>query len=158
MASLDELDQPRHWAEPDQRLEEPRKGQDPTFHPVAPAWFAAMSWEQLADWPNRAAGRWMRSRSWWLLLPVLTGSIVWGAGGGAAATGAAGLITAIIGLWLLSESLLLSDGDAAYLSTWGGGENRYLIVRRDRRRAYFSLVIVTLGLGLHVVTLLVAAF
>jgi len=137
--TIDELD------EPVLALGDGTRG-EAVFRSRAPAAFDRMTPEQREGWPRRAAVRWMRRRAWLVVMPIAVGVGLQLAGRPwPSAVAAAGLVLDIIGVWLLAEGLLLSDDDAAYLSTMGALGRRHLLARRDRYQTQFALVIVTLG-------------
>jgi hypothetical protein len=59
--------------------------------------------------------------------------------------GTIGLLLDILGVWLLAEGLLLSDEDAAFLSTHEASGKDYLLRQRDRQQAQFGLTVATVG-------------
>ena len=48
-------------------------------------------------------------------------------------------------MWLLAEGLLLTDEDAASLSTYGAMGKDHLLAMRNRRQTLFGLAVATVG-------------
>jgi hypothetical protein len=96
--TLDELDRP-YTVE-----------REPPYPPVTmPAQFDAMTDERRRGWPNRVVAHWALGRSWLAVLPILIGPAAWWLTGSVpTGIGAAGLVLDIIGVWLLTEGLILS--------------------------------------------------
>ena len=59
--------------------------------------------------------------------------------------GTIGLLLDVLGGWLLAEGLLLSDEDAAFLSTYEASGKDHLQRQRDRQQAQFGLPVATVG-------------
>lgn len=101
MSRLDELDR-RYVIEGDPVRDVPRQ--------VWPAHFEDMTPEELAGWPTRGTGRWARERLPWLLpAAAIAGGVGFWTGSVPVATGVLGLMCDVLGVWMLTEGLLLTD-------------------------------------------------
>jgi hypothetical protein len=126
MATLSELDRPHAVDSEYQRLEDER-GEQPGWEVTAPSFFPAMTWEQQDAWPTRQARRWILRRLLWTALgPIAGGCVAWFGWPLYVSIGVAGFTLDAIGIFLLAESVLLSDDDARFVSTWAAMPTRHL--------------------------------
>ena len=90
-------------------------------------------------------------------MPLLAGLTAWQVTGSVATgLGAAGLVLDIIGVWLLTEGLTLSDTEAEYFGSHGRLGNERYLAKRNSRQARIGLVVAVFGFILQGVGLVAA--
>ncbi len=112
-----------------------------------PAHFHDMTDEQLRDWPTRDAIHWIAEKLPVVVLVLIAGPLVATALSLSLAPvlSITGLVLDVVGVWWLAGNILISDAEANRFSSIGAFEKVDLTVRRDRKRASFSLAVITLG-------------
>lgn len=146
---------PREWDNPVDEWNE-RHGERAFVR--GPAHFAKMTEEQLRDWPRRDAIHWIATKVPIVLVVVIAGPLVatalslpW-----PPVLAMTGLALDVLGVWWLAGNILISDEEANRFSSWGALGKADLTAKRDRRRARFSLIVITLGFMAQALSPLVA--